>query len=171
MIGRYARTTLVWKAQARALIKVRILAGACLACRPDARLTAPRAPEQDSGEPRGWCAAAARDAKKRKQQEFAKELRAHKQLVAQLPPKVRMPCSSAGAGGGGAGGVLVPTRVRAHARRQVWRFDPRVRMLIGRRRRCREPLSRVWVPLGRVQGLEVRRKVDVAVCIDRWVFP
>ena len=31
----------------------------------------------------------------RKQQEFAKELRAHKQLVAQLPPKVRMPCSSA----------------------------------------------------------------------------
>ena len=29
VIGRYARTTLVWKAQARALIKVRILAGAC----------------------------------------------------------------------------------------------------------------------------------------------
>ena len=116
MIGRYARTTLVWKAQARALSKVRTLAGACphAAC-PDARLTAPRAPEQDSGEPRGWCPAAARDAKKRKQQEFAKELRAHKQLVAQLPPKVRMPCSSAGAGGGGAGGVLVPTRVRAHA--------------------------------------------------------
>ena len=116
MIGRYARTTLVWKAQARALSKVRTLAGACphAAC-PDARLTAPRAPEQDSGEPRGWCPAAARDAKKRKQQEFAKELRAHKQLVAQLPPKVRMPCSSAGGGGGGAGGVLVPTRVRAHA--------------------------------------------------------
>ena len=115
MIGRYARTTLVWKAQARALIKVRILAGARLACRPDARLTALRAPVQDSGEPLGWCPAAARDAKMRKQQEFAKELRAHKQLVAQLPPKVRMPCSSAGAGGGGAGGVLVPTRVRAHA--------------------------------------------------------
>ena len=103
MIGRYARTTLVWKAQARALSKVRTLAGACphAAC-PDARLTAPRAPEQDSGEPRGWCPAAARDAKKRKQQEFAKELRAHKQLVAQLPPKVRMPCSSAGAAGAGA---------------------------------------------------------------------
>ena len=119
----------MWKAQARALSKVRTLAGACphAAC-PDARLTAPRAPEQDLGEPRGWCPAAARDAKMRKQQEFAKELRAHKQLVAQLPPKVRMPCSSAGAGGGGAGGVLVPTRVRAHARRQVWRFDPRVRM-------------------------------------------
>ena len=82
VIGRYARTTLVWKAQARALIKVRILAGARLACRPDARLTALRAPEQDSGEPLGWCPAAARDAKMRKQQEFAKELRAHKQLVA-----------------------------------------------------------------------------------------
>ena len=101
VIGRYARTTLVWKAQARALIKVRILAGACLACRPDARLTALRAPEQDSGEPLGWCPAAARDAKMRTQQEFAKELRAHKQLVAQLPPKVRMPGSSAGAAGAG----------------------------------------------------------------------
>ena len=115
MIGRYARTTLVWKAQARALSKVRTLAGACphAAC-PDARLTAPRAPEQDSGEPLGWCPAAARDAKKRKQQEFAKELRAHKQLVAQLPPKVRMPCSSAGAGGGGArGGTRAHTRACA----------------------------------------------------------
>ena len=100
VIGRYARTTLVWKAQARALIKVRVLAGACShAAGPDVRLTAPRAPEQDSGELRGWCAAAARDAKKRKQQEFAKELRAHKQLVAQLPPKVRR-----GAGAGGARG-------------------------------------------------------------------
>ena len=29
VIGRYARTTLVWKAQARALSKVRTLAGAC----------------------------------------------------------------------------------------------------------------------------------------------
>ena len=65
------------------------------------RLIASRALEQDSGEPRGWCPAAARDAKKRKQQEYAKELRAHKQLVAQLPPKARMPCSSAGAGGAG----------------------------------------------------------------------
>ena len=42
VIGRYARTTLVWKAQARALIKVRNLAGACShAARPAARLTAP----------------------------------------------------------------------------------------------------------------------------------
>ena len=124
MIGRYARTTLVWKAQARALIKVRILAGARLACRPDARLTALRAPEQDSGEPLGWCPAAARDSKMRKQQEFAKELRAHKQLVAQLPPKVRsMPCSSAGAAGAGAdpplhasawaGGALARPHVQA----------------------------------------------------------
>ena len=82
VIGRYARTTLVWKAQARALIKVRILAGACLACRPDARLTAPRAPEQDSGEPRGWCPAAARDAKKRKDAGKAKKSRAAKQAEA-----------------------------------------------------------------------------------------
>ena len=124
VIGRYARTTLVWKAQARALIKVRVLAGACshVAC-PDVRLTAPRASEQDSGEPRGWCAAAARDAKKRKQQEFAKELCAHKQLVAHLPPKVRRGAGAGGARGGGSRGgagaepgeVLVPTSVRVRA--------------------------------------------------------
>ena len=128
VIGRYARTTLVWKAQARALSKVRTLAGACphAAC-PDARLTAPRAPEQDSGE-QGAGARLRRATRRRASSRSSPRSCARtSSWWRSCRPRCACPVAAQGRVEAEPGGYSCP-HACVRTRRQVWRFDPRVRM-------------------------------------------